>query len=405
MAGPDDFSVLIAHPSRQHSHRLAAALHKVGLLCSYCTLLPTRNSLGFFPRMLDFLLPGSIIRNRIDGIPPNLISVLIGPLLIHKFFSRLRINSLIDFGELVTWVIFDHWVAKQVSRRRPDLVIGYEMCSVKTFSEAKKYDIPCVLDAAACHYLWADRQLPKFRSRSLSKVGRLLRDRKKLEADLADLVICTSNLAMKTYANAGVPSNRLVVNHPGCDIKLFYPAEKNKSSAGVSFIYIGQLEYHKGIDLLISVFDRILENHPNAKLTIIGSGKLSGLLKRRKHITYLGQLDQRDIGFYLRKADCLILPSRCDSYGMVVAEALASGVPAIVSENAGASELIQVGINGWTIESGASDALFDRMSKCCDAVDQLRAMANKCASTSSLRSWDQYGDRAVRLLKSLGARE
>src|SRR5262249_19340883 len=66
------------------------------------------------------------------------------------------------------------------------------------------------------------------------------------------------------------------------------------------------------------------------------------------------------------------LPSRVDGFGMAVPEAMACGVPAIVSDMVGAKEVIEEGHNGFIVPSGNSDALVDRMRWCiCNATLQF----------------------------------
>src|SRR5262249_28387622 len=80
-------------------------------------------------------------------------------------------------------------------------------------------------------------------------------------------------------------------------------------------------------------------------------------------------------GQTLRSAQCLLLPSRVDAFGLVVLEAMACGVPAIVSDTVGAKELIEEGHNGFVVPSGNSDALFDRMRWCIWNATSVRSMS------------------------------
>ncbi|MBK9785793.1 MAG: glycosyltransferase family 4 protein [Betaproteobacteria bacterium] len=99
----------------------------------------------------------------------------------------------------------------------------------------------------------------------------------------------------------------------------------------------------------------------------------------------------------LSKADCLLLPSRLESFGMVVLEALASGVPVLVSKWAGASMVIQDGINGWTFDSDYGD-FRNRIFWCATHVDELRSMRLKCVEISHLHSWSAYQARAIEIV-------
>ena len=81
-------SILVAHPTRQHSHRLARALQEAGLLHSYWTLLPDRRALSLLPAYLNGLLPSAVVRHSLQFLPSNKVHILLGPLLFQKLASR-----------------------------------------------------------------------------------------------------------------------------------------------------------------------------------------------------------------------------------------------------------------------------------------------------------------------------
>ena len=399
--GPSTDGVLIAHPTRQHAHHLARAIYEVGRLQYFFTLLPDRRSLSLIPTSLDYILPSSVFRNSLERVPTEAVHVLLGPLYFQRFFSQSESMAMRGIGELASWAIFDWWVSKKIRTLRPALVIGYEMCCVRIFEEAKKYRIPCILDAAACHYEWMDKKIPSRMSGVDSKVGQILRRRKKLEINLADKIICTSSLARSTYTAAGVSEACTLVNLPGYDSNIFRFLPRQQTSTPMRFIFVGQVEYHKGIDILIAAFQRLVTIHLTVELLIVGSGRLVKKFRACKNVKFLGKMSQPEIFNYFRESDCLVLPSRFDSFGMVVAEALASGLPVIVSENVGAAELIDQDQNGWVIPAGDVDKLFDTMSFCVQNKAILEKMSENCANTKRLQDWGGYGDRALEILNSV----
>src|SRR5262249_30900671 len=140
--------------------------------------------------------------------------------------------------ELKAWQLFDKWVAARVRRERPAVIVGYEVCCAETFYTAKSIGSTCVLDCAAVHYSLQDKVLPDAVISKNSQWGKRIRDRKERELDLADHVICVSDLAAESYRRAGVASERITTNPIGCDTSQFVLQDKSKDQA-VRFAFVG----------------------------------------------------------------------------------------------------------------------------------------------------------------------
>lgn len=118
----------------------------------------------------------------------------------------------------------------------------------------------------------------------------------------------------------------------------------------VTFLYLGQLEKHKGILFLLEVFKKW--RMPDVRLMIAGSGSCEDVVRETCHqdsrISFLGYMtgDAREELF--QKAHYLIMPSLCyENAPLVIGEALSRGIPAIVAKIGGAYELIGHRKNGW----------------------------------------------------------
>jgi glycosyltransferase involved in cell wall biosynthesis len=109
----------------------------------------------------------------------------------------------------------------------------------------------------------------------------------------------------------------------------------------------------------------------------------------------LGFLDRPELAASYRRADVLVLPSRHDSFGRVVVEAMATGLPALVSENVGAKEVITEGKNGWVVPADDIDALANQMRWCIEHSDQVAAMRGPAADAATKYTWAAYRDRVV----------
>ena len=398
-----DAGVLIAHPTRQHSHRLAQALLREGLLQSYWTLLPDEDALPWIPKQLLKQLPSTIRRHPLKELPRQNLHVLLGPLLGQKLGSRFSSLNVRLSGEWFAWALFDHWVALQLSKVRPKVVVGYEMCCARTFCVAKSLGIKCVLDAAAVHYQLQEQLLADGREGRSCPAGRRLRARKAVEIELSDKIICVSDFARSSYASAGVDRSKLLVNPVGCDVMAFSRVAARERTGPPKFVYAGIPAAHKGFDLLVQTFDRLRQEYEKAELHIAGDPAFVSrfVAEPLGGLTIHGKLSHADLIELLANMDCLVLPSRLESFGMVTVEALAAGIPVIVSDHAGSAEAIRNGENGWVFTAGNVDELYERMAACCENIDHVRTKRTICTESARTYDWSHYSRRCVEIFSEL----
>ena len=149
------------------------------------------------------------------------------------------------------------------------------------------------------------------------------------------------------------------------------------------FVFVGSLRRLKGVDVLLDVFEDLSTEGVPVGLELIGSvleHDLGERARRAANVTLHPFMPQADLFIEVARHDCLILPSRFDSFGMVVAEAMAVGVPAIVSDRVGAKCIIEQHPDaGWVVPFG-KDALKAKVS---DLV------ANRAALDSARRRHDR----------------
>lgn len=155
-----------------------------------------------------------------------------------------------------------------------------------------------------------------------------------------------------------------------CDLPAF-AAARPTAHAGVVLLFCGQMIARKGIDLLLNSFVTLLGEGLPVRLMLIGrEGDLPSLLNSvptdaRRHIDYRGFLQPKRLPEAFSEADVFVLPSRHDGWGVVVNQALGAGLPVVVSDAAGASELIKPGLNGLAVSAGNQDALTSALRQLC----------------------------------------
>jgi glycosyltransferase involved in cell wall biosynthesis len=296
--------------------------------------------------------------------------------------------------------LFDRRVAGELKKIEAAAVIACEISALATFREARRRGMTTILDAPSIHHAAQDRLHGTTDPPGLHR--RIVRTKDE-EIALADHILTVSELARETYVEAGVLAEKVHAVPLGADLALFSPNGVRRSG-DVTFLFAGATIRRKGFDLLLEAFDRAAAAGPGVRLRIVGPrGDLGHLLDGRApdRVTFLGPRTQPQLAEELRRADVLVLPSRNDSYGMVVPEALASGIPVLISEMVGAKDLVAEGRTGWIVPVDDMSALADRMLWCAGHPEALRAMERECRQAAETATWPAYHRRLSDLLHSL----
>jgi glycosyltransferase involved in cell wall biosynthesis len=200
---------------------------------------------------------------------------------------------------------------------------------------------------------------------SVDVVRRLIR---KILVKFIDGWITFGHSASRYVQSLGVSSDRIMVVGSCVDNKYFYDMgnkkreQVNAQSSQVRFLFVGRLVSLKGVSNMLMAFKKIFsEGITDWHLDIVGDGpEMANLralvvdLESRGNILFLGGKQQDELAYYYANSDLLVMPTLRDVWGLVINEAMASGLPVIASKYAGATEeLIQDAVNGLIIDAYA----------------------------------------------------
>ncbi|MCS4149360.1 glycosyltransferase family 4 protein [Salinibacter ruber] len=294
---------------------------------------------------------------------------------------------------------FDAWAA----RRLPEdiqAVICYENAALDTFRAAREQGATTILDAASFHHAWQDAFHDPFESETAHAA---ITRRKDAEIERADHILTVSDFARESYLDAGVSPDRVTSVPMGADLSWFTPDDglSIDVSEPFTFLFAGHANRRKGVDVLLRASEQLNRDGLSHQLQFAGGREETLFDTTEAPVELLGYLDRSNLADAFRQADCLVLPSRHDSFGRVVVEAMATGLPVLVSEHVGAKELVREGETGWVVPAEDVPALRKQMRWCLEHRDQLRQMSTVAVRTARGYSWESYRSSVVETIYSV----
>jgi glycosyltransferase involved in cell wall biosynthesis len=178
----------------------------------------------------------------------------------------------------------------------------------------------------------------------------------------AKAILPVSESLKNAMTNHGLKGNYVVVPNVVND-DLFYPAEN--PAEGLKLLHVSSLDdAQKNVSGLIRQFVQIKRQHPEAELSIVGSGADESAIKRLSNelgltfrgINFLGKLEGEALAKVYRESSAFILNSRYETQGVVLLESLLSGVPVIVPNVGGIPEFVNE-TNGVLFDAGDEKGL------------------------------------------------
>jgi glycosyltransferase involved in cell wall biosynthesis len=213
----------------------------------------------------------------------------------------------------------------------------------------------------------------------------------------------------------GLDPRRVSVLPRWVDAELFAPApDEDTATGGASggarenrrtLVYAGRVSREKGVDVLAGAFRTIVDAGVPARLVVAGDGPYRAAMEaelRDYPATFLGFVPQEELASVYATGDVFVFPSCTDTCGLVVLEAQAAGLPAVVCDRGGPSESVRPGETGLVVPGDDRAALARAIRAILDDEERRREMgrAARAHVLAIAGPPDAHGDA---ILNSLGA--
>lgn len=171
------------------------------------------------------------------------------------------------------------------------------------------------------------------------------------------LVCISRRVAEEVHRVHGVPLEECQVIHNGTDVEKFHPRNRVASDGQVRLLFAGSGFERKGLEQALEALARVKGGW---RLRVVGRGDAAPYKARAERLGIAGRVEfagpQSDMPAEYGRADVLLFPTLYDAFGTVTLEAMATGIPVVVSRQAGASEVVTHGVDGIIVENPRAPA-------------------------------------------------
>ncbi len=398
----------LVHPTgNQFVRHLLDALEQKQMLGAYYT------AFGLPESPLTQMLPDSIraeCERRTYPLAPEKMHTRPGRELVRLLSQRMRWSFLTrhETGYACVDQVFrdlDRAVARRIARgdigAEVGGIYGYEDGCLETFRAARKQELTCFYDLPIAYWETVRKLLEEEAARLPEWEPTLVgtRDsreklaRKTEELSLADVVICPSLFVLNSLPPEIRRGKQCLVAEFGSPAS--QPGAKRRSgpaSEKLRILFAGSLTQRKG---LADIFNAMkLLKRGDVELILMGSpiAPMDFYRAQYRDFTYMSTRPHHEVLQLMQSCDALVLPSIAEGRALVQQEAMANGLPLIVTPNTGGEDLIVEGETGFLVPIRSPEKIAEKICWLADHRDQLPAMRVAAINKSQDYPWQRYSD-------------
>jgi UDP-glucose:(heptosyl)LPS alpha-1,3-glucosyltransferase len=310
------------------------------------------------------------------------------------------------FPRLMRQISFAWFASHQIKKGHFDLIHSHDrIFKMDLFS---MHGIP--------HKTWIHRM----RHKRLSLFDRCMAwvEKKGLTCRTQPTVLPVSNLVKNELLNSyPLDGNRIRVMHPGVSMEGFIRLNREKCRREIRqqhglgpketvLLFVGMNFEIKRLDLIIqamSYFCKTYEKQNPPKLLVVGKGRSAPYLRMARDLGVAGQVVfagvTRQIEKYYLAADIFAMPSVYDTFGMAVLEAMAAGLPVIISQTVGAKDLVQNGMNGFVLKDPPNAEDVAKKIRILSSPQKRLEMGNLAQERAAGHTWDHLAKQMLQIYR------
>lgn len=302
---------------------------------------------------------------------------------------------------------FDDWTAKRISPET-DALIAIAGAGLKTGRLVQQRGGKFICDRGSTHQRYQEELVRSEYERwgvdlPISDIRDTLREEEIYAT--ADAITIPSTFARRSFLQHGVPADKLHIIPYGAELSPLSDGGLMELPPGrFDVLFAGAVSLRKGVPYLLEAFARL--NYAGKRLRIAGHIEpcIKQVLGRLPldGVEFLGSVPGSELKALMRRSHVLVLPSIEDGFGLVMAEAMASGCPVISSTNTGGPDLYSDGTEGFIVPIRDPEAIRERMQQLADdPLEHGTMRLAALARVTGFGGWSEYGDRWVELLQRL----
>jgi glycosyltransferase involved in cell wall biosynthesis len=373
---------IVSVGAKFHAQYTAEALNKEGMLYKFFV--------------------GKKINSKIipkDKIKINILPSGIGYILrnIPLFGGKIPYNIISD-------TLFDMISKLSKVPNNIDFFIGFNNYSLFQMRKLKKKGIKIILEQRIAHVNTELEIYKREFGHIPSNLSQLMVKRKLNEYECADYILVPSKFVWDSMINNGVPEKKLIKVPYGYNSELFYNQGHVKDKLKKSFrlLFVGQIGFRKGLRYILKAVKNLKDQGFNLDLILVGNidrDFQEFLNKYHGYFEYINFIPQEELLDLYNNSDVFIFPSLCEGSALVTYEAMACGLPLIVTENAGT--IVTHSHDGLVVEPSNSDVIEEAILTLLENSSELLRMSKNALITSKTYSWSNYSQRLINELEKV----
>ena len=319
----------------------------------------------------------------------------------------------IPYPEVTLCRIFGAWAASELRKDRWDLIHCWSGISKEILEWVPQICGPKLLMRGSSHIRAQAKILEEEVRRTGFPVSRPspgMIKREEAEYALADHIRAISRFAYQTFVEHGVPRSKLRLIPSAAPVEQFRPSRnvveercrRIESGAPLHLLYVGAISFRKGLWDLAAIFDAL--DMSSFKARLVGSVTPEArrfLSKSKLPAEILSHRPQSELPQVYRWADLFVFPTLEEGYAQVVAQAYASAVPILTTDNCNGPDLIHDGRTGWIIPIRKPQAFAERLEWCHTYRAELAEVVRCVYGVYRPRTWAEVAEEFEVFLASI----